>query len=245
MSISTEKVPGEPMMLTKNFKDLQKGVKLLVEANCVFQGNYKSSFICCLTGGKVNHEVIEREYGIPLAISCIAKNILEDLPPGDAPSFFASLPDAIWCDGKDLSRVVWQFLAVELRELLPVPAETQAVVAPVIAGMDLLAEGKKWSAHEGRSAALYAADSVVDLTARGGRWDAESAAEYTAVRAASCAAFAASHATGNNARGDYWSAKRAALAADWTSMSLYTSRRRQCATLLRLIKEAPITQEDN
>jgi hypothetical protein len=232
-------------MLTKDFKDLQRGVKLLVEANCVFQGNYKSGFICCLTGGKVNHEVIEREYGIPLAISHIAKSIFEELPPGDAPNFFAAFPEAIGCDGKDLSRVVWQFLAVELRELLPVSAETQAVVAPVIAGMDLLARGLEWSAHEGRSDALYAADSFVDLAARGGRWDAESVAEHTATRAASCAAFAASYATGNTARGADWSAKNAALAADWIAMSLYTSRRRQCATLLRLIKEAPITQEEN
>ena len=234
-------------MLTKNFKDLQRGVKLLVEANCVFQGNYKSGFICCLTGGKVNHEVIEREYGIPLAISCIAKNIFEELPPGDAPSFFAASPEAVGCDGKDLSRVVWQFLAVELRELLLVSAKTQAVVAPVIAGMDLLAEGKEWSAHEGRSDALYAVDSFVDLAARGCRWDAESATEYTAVRAASCAAFAASHATGNTARGADWSAKKAALAADWIAMSLCTSRRRQRDTLLKLIKEAPIgiPQENN
>lgn len=229
-------------LLTKNFSHLQNEVQRHIEADAVAKGSYETCFIGCLAMKEDDPEYIEQEYGIPVMISRVAESIFEDLSPGDAPSFFAAFPKAIGCNGKDLTRVGWKFLAAELRELLPVSAETQAVVAPVIAGMDLLAEGKKWSAHEGKSDALYAAGLAFGHTARGNRWDAESAAEYTAVRAASCAAFAASHATGNNAHGAYWSAKSAALAADWTSMSLYTSRRRQCATLLRLIKEAPLAQ---
>ena len=94
-----------------------------------------------------------------LAVSRIAEAIFEGLPPDEAAAFFAALSDAVESDGKDLSRVVWQFLAAELRSLSPVTPEIQAVIDPVIDGMDLLAEGEEWP-QEDASAAASAANAA-------------------------------------------------------------------------------------
>jgi hypothetical protein len=92
----------------------------------------------------------------------IAENIFEALPADEARAFFAALPEAVACDGKDLSKVGWRFLAAELRSLPPQPPETQAVVDPVIAGLDLLAEGQNWpeSAAAAGEAAAWAAEAA-------------------------------------------------------------------------------------
>jgi len=141
-------------MLTRNFKKLQAQVQRQVERRK--QGNYKICFIFCLAGGVDNPAHIEREYGIPLMVSKISESIFEALPKDEAPEFFAALPSAIETDGKDLSRVGPQFLAAELRSLPPVPTDVQAAIDPVIAGMDLLSEGKEWPSEAAWAAAWAA-----------------------------------------------------------------------------------------
>ena len=143
-------------MLTKNFQQLQAEVASHVKADKVAQGSYRSCFIGCLANQADNPDFIQSEYGIPLAVSRIAEAIFENLPAADAPRFFAALPEAVGCDGKDLSRVHWQFLAAELRSLPAVPNGVQAVIDPVIAGMDLLSSGLEWKEAQAWANAAYA-----------------------------------------------------------------------------------------
>ncbi len=235
-------------MLTKNFQRLQIEVLRHVEADRVKQGSYKTDFIGCLAMQEDDPEYIEREYGIPLMVSSISDSIFDGLSPSEAASFFAALPDAIETDGKDLTRVGWQFLAAELRALPTVLAETQAVVAPVIAGMDRLANGLGWPAHEAESASkaasayAYAAD---DATAAWAAY-ADSAAAWSAYAAAACADWADDAALATNyAALAADSADFAARAFQATALAaahtIIIARRRQRDTLLKLIKEAPIT----
>jgi hypothetical protein len=220
-------------MITKNFHQLKAEVQRHVEADQVAQGSYKTFFIGCLSGGVNNPAYIEREYGIPMMISRVAESIFEELSPGDAPEFFAAFPKAIGCNGKDLTRVGWKFLSAELRELLPVSAETQAVVAPVIVGMDLLAEGKKW--HVSDSAAAWAAawaanaDSAANAALAAISFRKAALATNYAALAADSANFAA----------------RAFQATALADGDPILARRKQRDTLLQLIKEAPVTQEEN
>ena len=198
-------------MLTKNFQKLQAEVIAHVKADRVIQGSYSTCFICCLANGHNDPDFIENEYGIPLMVSRIAESIFEWLPADEAVDFFAALPEAVGSDGKDLTLVGWKFLAAELRSLPPVPDDIQAVVDPVIEGMDLLGEGEEWPEAAVTNPAYW-------LT---------SAATNAAI--ASWSAFATEAAT-------YATAAASDNAA---------ARLRQRDTLLRLIKEAPTTQEGN
>ena len=239
-------------MLTKNFYQLATEVQLHVAADQVAQGSYNTCFIGCLAKKKDSPDFIESEYGIPAAVSRIAEAIFEGLPPDEAAAFFAALSDAVESDGKDLSRVVWQFLAAELRSLPPVTPEVQAAINPVIDGMDLLAEGKEWSKEDAEAAASAAycwAASAAGWAANAARAVAWAAA-YWAASAADCAASAAAWAAAS-------AASAAASAADCAAASAASAadsaaggdaaRRRQRDLLLKLIKEAPVTttQENN
>ncbi len=202
-------------ILTTNTDQLRRVVAEHIAADAVVQGNYwspdreRGCWIGCLAHSN-DPSVPERTYGLPVMVQRIAESIFEDLPAEDARAFFAALPGAVACDGKDLTRVGWQFLAAELRSLPPQPAELQAVVDPVITGMDLMAEGQVWS-----EAAAVAAEA------------AGAARAARAAGAAAAADWAASAATAAGAAG----AARAAGAA---------AGRRQRDTLLQLIKEAPV-----
>ena len=111
----------------------------------------------------------------------IAKVIFDALPPADGRAFRSAFGDAVAEDGKDLSRVDWAWLAAELRVLPVTPPHIQAVIDPVIAGMDLLASGKKWPNAAARAAAANAADAAA----------AYAAAAALAASAATAAAIAA------------------------------------------------------
>ena len=241
------------MLFTKNFQQLQTEVSAHVAADRVKQGSYKTCFIGCLARAKDSPEFLEGEYGIPLAVSRIADSIFEGLHPGEAPLFFAAFPSAVESDGKDLSRVVWQFLAAELRSLPAVEPENQAIIDTVITGIDLLAQGNEWSEEDASAAAYAAARAAVKA--------AEAAAVMTGVRAArfgtACAVADAASAADLVAR-DYLAAELAARAADRVASAAelagsdfdylaaeLATRRRQRDLLLKLIKEAPITQQEN
>ncbi len=202
-------------MLTKNFHQLQAEVQ-------------QGGFI-----GVDNSVYIEREYGIPLMVSIISDSIFGGLSESEAASFFAALPDAIETDGKDLTRVGWKFLAAELRALPTVPAGVQEKIDPVIKGMDLLAEGKEWPASASASAAaaawaIYADSAVTD-----------------AVTAAWSAAWAANADSADDVELAAISVRKAADSATFAAHTVIIARRRQRDTLLQLIKEAPITPEEN
>lgn len=248
-------------MLTKNFQKLKAEVAAHVAADRVAQGSYKTCFIGCLANGTNNPGFIETEYGIPLIVTLIAESIFEGLCSNEAADFFAALPEAVGSDGKDLTRVSWQFLAAELRALPPVPDDIQACIDSVIEGMDLLADGKEWSEAVAAARSAARAAAAARSAARAARAAdafafaafaaafafaadaafaaAEAAAFSSAARAADAATFAADVADAAAA----FAADAADDAADAADAAV---RLRQRNTLLQLIKEAPInTQEEN
>lgn len=205
-------------ILTQNFELLQSRVAGHIAADELIQGEYweggKGCFIGCTVHSDDASEA-RKLFGITEPILRIAESIFEDLPIDEAKAFFAAFPDAIECNGKDLSTVHWQFLAAELRALPEQKPEIQAVIDPVIEGMDLLAADEEWN---GAADAAYAAHMA-----------------YAACRAD--AAYAAYWAA--------YSAARAADAADYAADAadaLTEARLRQRDTLLRLIKEAPVLE---
>jgi hypothetical protein len=129
--------------------------------------------------------------------------------------------DAIEASTADLSRVVWRFLAAVMREMKPGPAEVQAVIDPVIAGLDRLGRGEDWPKADAR-AASWAAETVP--SARDGRrrtWWAAGVAVMAARAARARPLFAADAS---------WAAEHAARAD--------VPRARQRDIFLRLIQEA-------
>jgi len=217
-------------MLTKNTSELRQLVQQHVAADQAIQGTYwdaensKGCFIGCLNHSS-NPRSAEQRFGLPIMIQRIAESIFEGLPPDEARAFFAALPDAVECDGKDLSHVGWQFLASELRALPPQNAEIQSVIDPVIAGMDLLACGQEWPAAA-RAAARAADSAAVSAAAKAAAKAAASAADAAAAwTAAAAAAWAANSAAA-------WAADSAAACA--------AVRRRQRDCLLELIAAAPV-----
>ena len=193
------------MILTRNTAELRQVVEKHVAAYAVIQSDCFDVIFClndidepvsalmlCLNHS--NDPVsAEKGYGLPIMVQRIADSIFDRLPAEDALKFLAALPDAIGCDGKDLSRVAWKFLAQTLRNMPPQPAEIQAVVDPVIAGLELLGAGKEWPAADVAaaddaarwaavdSAARIAAAAAVDSAARwGARWGAAAAVDSAA-----------------------------------------------------------------
>jgi len=238
-------------MLTRNFERLQSEVADHVAADRVTQGSYKTCFIGCLANGQDDPGFIQRTYGVPVMVTRIAESIFEGLRSNEAVDFFAAIPPAIASDGKDLSRVGWTFLATELRALPPVPDDIQACMGSVIEGMDLLGEGKEWPEAEAwaNHAADYATDTDTDYatdTVHAAAAAADACSAIDAARWAYTVAVdaAAAHATLADADAD---------AADWDTWSAFAARAtlaaaarlRQRDTLLRLIKEAPITQKED
>jgi hypothetical protein len=165
-------------MITRNTDKLRREVAAHVAADTIVQGyywneeTYRGCYIGCLAHSN-DPKINEAEYGLPVTVQRIAEGIFEALPAADAKAFFASLPDAVGCDGKDLSRVGWQFLAAELRALPPQTTDIQAVIDPVITGLDLLAAGQDWphahaanAAHAAAAAAYAAAAANADARLR-------------------------------------------------------------------------------
>jgi hypothetical protein len=222
-------------ILTINHAKMAAEVAKHIAADAVVQGEYwdgtHGCFIGCLAHSS-DASFLEREYGLPEPLVRICENIFEGLAPDEAKAFFAAIPDAVGRDGKDLSRVHWAFLASELRALPKVPDDIQAVIDPVISGMDLLAAGGKWSADAARAAA-YAASASADAAY------AARAAARAAAYAASASAYAASAAYAAASAATYAAAAYAAASAAAYAASAYAApRKRQRVTILNLIKAA-------
>lgn len=245
-------------ILTKNTEKLRQEVATHVAADSIVQGDYwdeenrHGCYIGCLAKGN-DPTINEVTYGLPVILQRIAEGIFEALPADEAKAFFAALPDAVACDGKDLTKVSWQFLAAELRSLPEQLAEIQAVIDPVIAGMDLLASGQEWTAAAAAAVARDAAARAVD-DAWAAAWDTADDAAWAPAWAADKAVWAAAdaaHAAAYAARAAAKAAAKAAAswaanaAAAWAANTATTragSRRRQRDLLLRLISEAPVVE---
>ena len=164
--------------------------------------------------------------GLPIMVQRIADSIFQRLPAEDAPKFFAALPGAIGCDGKDLSCVGWQFLVQALRNMPPQPAKIQAVVDPVIAGLELLAAGGEWPAADAADAvdAANAADAAFAFDVAGAN------AAFAGANAAFAFAFAAD------------AAADAASASASASASAADAAAQQRDLLLQLLSDAPVVE---
>jgi hypothetical protein len=242
---ATTKRRRTTMTLTKNTETLRAEVTAHIAADALVRGSYwkpsenavggQGCFISCLTHSSDPTPAFER-FGLPVAVLRIAENIYEDLPDDGGTAFFAALPDAVGRDGKDLSRVHWGFLAAELRAMPQTTDAAQAVIDPVIDGMDLLFSGQQWTAA--RAAARAAADA----------FSAEAAASAAAFSAN--AARAASHVAAFSANAARASRSAAIAAADSVNAATYAAsvakaaeaagraRLRQRDTLLALIAAA-------
>ena len=95
-------------MLTKNFEELKALVEEHVEKDRVAQGFYweggRGCFIGCLNHSDMPYFAANR-YGLPVKLQRLAEDIFEMLSPDEARAFFAALPAAIGCNGKDLTGV--------------------------------------------------------------------------------------------------------------------------------------------
>lgn len=251
-------------MLTKNTDKLRAVVADHIAKDAVIQGAYwdkdahRGCFIGCLARGN-KPELNERQYGLTVMLQRIAENIFECLPAAEAKAFFAALPDAVGCDGKDLTRVGWQFLAAELRALPQQEADIQVVIESVIVGIEHLAVGQEW--REATSAAKAAAKAAESAATSAAKAAAEAAAEAAVAAAAKWAAVDAEWAVAWAAAAAEWAAKASAAdaaaeatewaveAAEWAAglaaeSAAAAARRRQRDLLLRLIAEAPIIEEN-
>ena len=230
------------MTLTKNTEILRAEVAAHIKADALVRGAYwkpisnavggHGCFISCLTHSSDPTPAFER-FGLPVAVLRIAENIFQELPDDEGIAFFAALPDAVGRDGKDLSRVHWGFLAAELRAMPQTTDAAQAVIDPVIDGMDLLFSGQQWTADRAARAAADAANAF-SAAASAAAFSAEAAAEAAAFsanadRAAARAATAADGSVNAAAYAAY--AAKAAEAAG-------RARLRQRDTLLALIAAA-------
>ena len=205
------------MTLTKNTEILRAEVAAHIKADALVRGAYwkpsknavggQGCFISCLTHSDDPTPAFER-FGLPVAVLRIAENIFESLPSAEGSAFFAALPDAVGRDGKDLSRVHWGFLAAELRAMPQTTDAAQAVIDPVIDGMDLLFSGQQWTAAEAAEAAAEAAEAAEAAKA------AAKAATKAAARAAKAAAYAAYAA---------YAAEAAAYAAAYAAYAAYAA----------------------
>jgi len=224
------------MTLTKNTEILRTEVAAHIKADALVRGSYwkpvsnavggQGCFISCLTHSNGPTPAFER-FGLPVAVLRIAESIFEALPDSEGRAFFAALPDAVGRDGKDLSRVHWGFLAAELRVMPQTTDAAQAVIDPVIDGLDLLFSGQQWPDARAAAADAYAATDAAAA------YTTDAAADAAATAAKAAAAYAAAKAA-NAANAAANAAKAAAYAAKDTGRA----RLRQRDTLLALIAAA-------
>ena len=246
-------------MLTKDHAQLTSEVRAHIDADTVVQGAYWTGSHGCFIGCLAHSDdasVLGDRFGLPEPLVRICESIFEALAPDDAKAFFAAIPNAVGCDGKDLTRVHWEFLALELQALPTVPDEIKAVIEPITYGMLLLVSGQEW--REAADAATYTnavacadANAYVNAVACA---DADAVTYANAVACADACADAATYAANAVTYATYaadvatyaadaaaYAARAAAdAAADATYSAAYVAARvRQRDTILRLIEQVP------
>lgn len=212
---------GAVNMLTKNFEEL----RVCVAINNITSDIYN---INSLADGEDCMRYMNSKYGFPEILTAILESFLVELQPSEAIQFFTSLLDSIACNGKDLTKVSWEFLASELRNLPKVDSEVQAAIK----GMDLLSEGKPWPDACQTSQAASAASL---FSARHSSYDyfANCAAHYSA-EAAIRSSFSCYASISAACVAQANCVVRAGYADSYTAC-----RERQRAILLKFIAEAP------
>ncbi len=136
--------------------------------------------------------------------------------------------DALEASTADLSFVHWRFFADMLRAMPPATDDVQAVIDPVIAGMDRRGRGEDWP--EAADAARAAAEAAAEAAAG---FDGDREARHAGDEVGAWAAEAAKVAAAAWAAADA-DAALAAAAATFADVP----RETQQAILLRLIREA-------
>ena len=169
-------------MLTQNMTEFAATIKAHAAADLIEQGKYydektgRGCFIGCLAHGN-DIDLIATKYGLPMPLTRLLEHVFERLDADNARAFFAAIPDAIGGDGRDLGRVHWAFLGDTLRRMPPQPTDIQAVIDPVIEGMDRLARGEDWpeaaamAAAEAAEAAAMAAVAALSAARAAARSD--------------------------------------------------------------------------
>jgi hypothetical protein len=149
-------------MLTQNIAEMIRIAESHAAAHLYKGGKYfdpatgSACFIGCYAKSN-DAQMIESTFGLQVMLTRVVEGIFERLHTDDDRNAFGpAIARAIGRDGKDLSRVVWEFLAAELRALPPQTADIQAVINPVIAGMDLLASGGIWDDAAAAAEVAYA-----------------------------------------------------------------------------------------
>jgi hypothetical protein len=232
-------------MLTKNTDLLKSEIARHIAADAVIQGEYwgtednavggKGCFIGCLAHSN-DASVLGEKYGLPLMLVKVCENIFEGLPADDAKDFFAQIGDAVGSDGKDLTRVVWAFLADELRQM---PENAARDVGDVLSGMDILAAGGEWPDAAAVRARADAAARAADPAYAARAADPAYAAAYDF--AARAAAYAARAADPAYAAAYDFAARAAAYAARDAAAHAArdaAARQSQKNRILKLIREA-------
>ena len=173
-------------MLTRNIARFRANIEIHAAADLLDGGEYYNAETgqACFIGCHVKSNdptLLQEQYGIPVTLTRVLENVFEALPSkAEKVAFAKSVGATIDRDGRDLSRVVWAFLAAELRALPKTTDAVQVVIDQVIAGMDLLANGQEWPAADAARAARAAYTAAYAARA--------AYATYTAARAATDAA---------------------------------------------------------
>lgn len=147
--------------MIRNFAKLKAEVEQHVRADKVVQGMYwdrttqRGCFIGCLAHSN-DPLLIARQYGIPASLLRLAESIFEALPADEAPKFFATFPDALGGDGKDVHGVPFLFIAEQLRQM---PMEDVSVVVQSALGrwadgLELMARDQPWRDYDEARAEL-------------------------------------------------------------------------------------------
>jgi hypothetical protein len=222
-------------ILTKNHDQLTAEVARHIAADSTHsaeQISYNNCIIFFPAHQQNNPQYIEDTYGIPLVLTRILEFIYVGLPThNEAVEFFAAFPVAVANDGKDLTKVAWQFLVEVLKKIPQQPQEIQEVIDPVIAGLTLIVDGKEWNKDDAL-AALAAADDAwtagIDAV-EGATGAAHCAASYWAAYCAARVALAATQVADAG-----WAVREATLVADKSGVPIEWQR----DLILRLIEEA-------
>ncbi len=90
------------------------------------------------------NDMIAESYDFPEPLELLLDHMLYPLPAAEADDFCGAIQRAVGDGRKNMSLVVWAFLAATLRDIPPQPEKIQKVIDRVIAGMDLLASGSRW-----------------------------------------------------------------------------------------------------
>jgi len=215
-------------MLTRNIARFRANIEIHAAADLLDGGEYYNAETgqACFIGCHVKSNdptLLQEQYGIPVTLTRVLENVFEALPSkAEKVAFAKSVGATIDRDGRDLSRVVWAFLAAELRALPKTTDAVQVVIDQVIAGMDLLTCGQEWP--EAAAYATYAATDAADVA-------------YATARAARAATDAATHAARAATDAATYTA-RAARAAYTAADADAAGRLRQRDTLIALIAAA-------